>query len=585
MTRWFLGYLKKYRAGLALAAVFAALSGGLQLAGPLFLGRAVDALTGPGGVQKDELVKNLVLLAVFYVAGAVLSWLSPVIAGKTAAGTVTDIRTDTFSHMMKLPLRFFDTRRHGDVIARLTSDCENMYDGLSQSFVQLFSGIVAVIGTLAAMFMISPAVAAAVLCITPLSLVIARFVIMRTAKLFAGQQKIAGELAAHTEEIISGLSTVRDYSMEEQACAAFGEINARLYKVGRSAQFGGALVNPSTRLVNNFSYICVGLLGAAFAVHGITAGGWAMSTGVIATLLTYATQFAKPINEIAGVTTQLQNAAASARRIMDIQAEVPETDDGGLPALGDVRGAIEMENVSFSYVPEKPLIRGLGLSVAPGSTVAIVGPTGGGKTTLVNLLMRFYDPDSGVIRIDGTDVSGVTRDSLRAAYSMVLQDTWLFTGTVRENIAYGRPGADDAEIENAARQAFAHNFIKRLPKGYNTLLTEGGANLSGGQRQLLTIARAMLSPAPVLILDEATSSVDIVTEQYVRRGFERLMKGRTSFIIAHRLSTIRNADLILVVDKGNIVEKGTHAELISAGGRYAELVSAGNVDFLRRKLR
>ena len=575
MIRWFAHYLKKYKLTLALAVLFAALSGALLLVGPLFLGRAVDALTAQNGVKWEELTRNLVLLAVFYVSGAILSWISPVLAGKIAARTVTDIRRATFRHILDLPLRFFDTRSHGDVIARITADCENIYDGLGQSFVQLFSGIVTVIGTLAAMFVISPAIAAAVLCITPLSLVIARFVIIRTARLFAAQQKLTGELGAHVEEMFSGIRTVHEYSLEADAAAGFAEINTRLYKTGKSAQFGGALVNPSTRLVNNISYICVGLMGALFAVHGIRAGGWTMTVGVIATLLSYATQFAKPINEIAGVTTQLQNAVASAARLKEIQEETPESDDSALPELRGVDGAVEIEHLKFSYVPEKPLITDLSLSVSPGSVVAIVGPTGGGKTTLVNLLLRFYDPLSGTIRLDGTDTQTVTRDSLRDAFSMVLQETWLFTGTVRDNIAYGRPGATDAEVKAAAKAAYAHNFIKRLPQGYDTLITDGSGNLSGGQRQLLTIARAMLSDAPVLILDEATSSVDIVTEQYVQQGFARLMSGRTSFIIAHRLATIRHADLILVVDGGNIVEQGTHAELLAARGRYWELYNAG----------
>ncbi|MBO7406599.1 MAG: ABC transporter ATP-binding protein [Clostridia bacterium] len=575
MIRWFAGYLKKYKWSLALAVLFAALSGALLLVGPLFLGRAVDALTAENGVKWDELTKNLVLLAVFYVSGAVLSWISPVLAGKIAARTVTDIRNTTFRHILDLPLRFFDTKSHGDVIARITTDCENIYDGLGQSFVQLFSGIVTVIGTLVAMFVISPVIAAAVLCITPLSLLIARFVIIRTARLFAAQQKLTGELGAHVEEMFSGIRTVHEYSLEEEAAAGFGDINARLYKTGKSAQFGGALVNPSTRLVNNISYICVGLMGAVFAVNGIRAGGWTMTVGVIATLLSYATQFAKPINEIAGVTTQLQNAAASAARLKELQEEVPESDDSALPELRNVAGAVEIEHLKFSYVPEKPLITDLSLSVRPGSVVAIVGPTGGGKTTLVNLLLRFYDPLSGTIRLDGTDTQTVTRDSLRDAFSMVLQETWLFTGTVRDNIAYGRPGATDAEVKAAAKAAYAHNFIKRLPQGYDTMISDGGGNLSGGQRQLLTIARAMLSDAPVLVLDEATSSVDIVTEQYVQQGFARLMSGRTSFIIAHRLATIRHADLILVVDGGNIVEQGTHAELLAARGRYWELYNAG----------
>ncbi len=571
MIRWLFGYLKKQRALLAVSLLFAVLSGALLLVGPLFLGKAVDALTAEGGVKWDELGRNLAFLSVFYASGAILSYLSPLLSGKAAAGAVTAIRNDTFTHILRLPLRFFDTNPHGDVIARITVDCENIYDGLGTSFVQLFSSVVTVAGTLIAMFVISPAIAAAVLCITPLSLVIARFVVIRTARLFAAQQKKTGELGGHVEEILSGIRTVHENSMEDSAMKEFERVNSELYVVGRSAQFGGALVNPSTRLVNNISYICVGLMGAIFAVNGITAGGAAMSVGIIATMLSYATQFAKPINEIAGVTTQIQNAFASASRIIRIQEEVPESDDSRLPELPASKGGVTVEHLKFSYTPEKPLISDLSFEAEPGSVIAIVGPTGGGKTTLVNLLMRFYDPLGGSIRLDGIDTQTVTRDSLRNAFSMVLQDTWLFTGTVRDNIAYGCSGASDEQIKAAAIAACAHSFIKRLPDGYDTLITDGGGNLSGGQRQLITIARAMLCDSPILILDEATSSVDIVTEQSVQQGFANLMSGRTSFIIAHRLATIRHADLILVVDGGNIVEQGTYAELMARRGRYWEL--------------
>lgn len=574
MIRWILKYMKNHKALLLISLVFAVLSGALLLIGPLYLGKAIDALTAENGVMWDELVKYLGLLTVFYVSGAVLSYLSPMLSGKAAAGTVSDIRTDIFNHILKLPLRFFDTSSHGDVVTRLTADCENIYDGLAQSFVQLFSGVVTVAGTLIAMFLISPAIAAAVLCITPLSLIIARFVIIRTARLFAAQQKKTGELGGHVEEILSGIRTVHENTMEDHAMEEFRRVNSELYTVGKKAQFGGALINPSTRLVNNISYICVGLMGALFAVNGITAGGRAMTVGVIATLLSYATQFAKPINEIAGVTTQIQNALASAGRLKQIKKEEPEADDSGMAELTGVEGGVTIEHLKFSYVPEKPLITDLNLEAKPGSVVAIVGPTGGGKTTIVNLLMRFYDAQSGRIMIDGVDTMFVTRDSLRNAFSMVLQETWLFTGTVMDNIAYGCPGASDDQIKAAAKAACAHNFIKRLPEGYDTLITDGGGNLSGGQRQLITIARAMLCDSPILILDEATSSVDILTEQYVQQGFANLMSGRTSFIIAHRLATIRSADLILVVDGGNIVEQGSYAELMAKRGRYWELENA-----------
>ena len=369
MIRWLFGYLKKQRALLAVSLLFAVLSGALLLVGPLFLGKAVDALTAEGGVKWDELGRNLAFLSIFYASGAILSYLSPLLSGKAAAGAVTSIRNDTFTHILHLPLRFFDTNPHGDVISRITVDCENIYDGLGTSFVQLFSSVVTVAGTLIAMFVISPAIAAAVLCITPLSLVIARFVVIRTARLFAAQQKKTGELGGQVEEILSGIRTVHENSMEDSAMKEFERVNSELYVVGRSAQFGGALVNPSTRLVNNISYICVGLMGAIFAVKGITAGGAAMSVGIIATMLSYATQFAKPINEIAGVTTQIQNAFASASRIIRIQEEVPESDDSRLPELPASKGGVTVEHLKFSYTPEKPLISDLSFEAVPGSVI------------------------------------------------------------------------------------------------------------------------------------------------------------------------------------------------------------------------
>lgn len=572
---WIFKYMRRYRFKMVISGIFAILSGGCALAAPLFMGKAIDTMTGPA-VNTRALGEHLLILAAVYLAGSVLSWLSPVISGKTAALTAGDMRANAFRRLQRLPVRFFDTHPHGDLIARLTADCDNIYEGLSQSFVQLASGIVTVIGTIAAMFVISPAIAAVVLCITPLSVLVARFVVYRTARLFAAQQKLTGELNGCAEEMLSGLYCLHSYSMERDALGKFREINGRLYKTGRSAQFGGALINPSTRLVNNISYISVGLIGCIFAVRGITAGGWSMTVGTIATMLSYATQFAKPINELAGVATQVQNGLASAGRLRELEAEEPESDDSALPELAEMRvkaqeGTVDFENVAFSYVPERPLISELTLHAKKGGIIAIVGPTGGGKTTLVNLLMRFYDPDSGTICVDGTDTLNVTRDSLRDNFSMVLQDTWLFTGTVRENIAYGRPGATDEEIIAASKAAYAHNFIKRLPKGYDTVITDGGGNLSLGQCQLITIARAMLSDAPVLILDEATSSVDIVTEQYIQRGFATLMAGRTSFIIAHRLATVRSADLILVMVNGHIAEQGNHEELMAKRGKYYEL--------------
>lgn len=566
-------YLRKYRGLILLVVLLSVVTGLISLFAPYIMGKSIDAAVAGLGENKAYLVKCLVILGAFYALSALLSWLIPIISARIASETVEELRKVIFGRITKLPLRFFDTHPHGDIMTRLINDCECISEGLSQGLVQFVSCFVTAIGTVIAMLIISPLIALIVVVLTPLSVFVGKGIVVRSKKLYELQQKKTGELNGLAEEYISGGSTVRAYNMEDCAEDQFGTINEELRKTGLKAHFFSAMVNPSTRLVNNLAYICVGITGAIFAVSGFTGGGKVITIGVIATLLSYATQFAKPINEIAGVINQLQNAVASSARISEILSEEPESDkEAKMPAL-EKTGGIEFGKMSFYYSPDRPLMKDVSISVTPGSVVGIVGKTGCGKTTLVNLLMRFYDPVSGKISINGEDTSEYSRSSVRENFSMVLQDTWLFEGTVRENIAYAKPGASDEEIVAAAKSAHAHNFIKRLPKGYDTVIT-GENSLSAGQKQLITIARAMLKDGKILILDEATSSVDIVTEKYVSESFSYMMKGKTTFLIAHRLSTVRNADIILVMDKGNIVEAGTHEELCSSKGVYYNLLNA-----------
>ncbi len=563
-------YIRQYRRLLWTAVLAALIGGGFGLLTPMAVGRGIDYIVDRGNVDFTALIRILFLLAAFYLISGLLQWVVPLCANRMSYGTVAALRKDAFCKLNALPLRYFDTQKHGDIMSRITNDIDNIADGLTQSMTQLFTGVVTIAGTLVIMFILNPYVALVVLFVTPLSILAARFIARRSAAMFQAQQNRVGELNGYAEEMISSQRIVKAYGLEKDAAEAFGRINGELYKVGQKAQFYSSLVNPSTRLINHICYISVGVLSACFAARG---GG--MTIGGIASFLTYATQFAKPINEIAGVATQLQNAIASAARVFDLldaREESPEPAD--MPKLHAEAGAVAFDSVRFSYVPEKPLITGLSLTVRPDQVVAVVGPTGAGKTTLVNLLMRFYDVNSGSISIDGTNIAAVTRDSLRTSFSMVLQDTWLFTGTIRENIAYGRPDAAMEEIVEAAKASHAHSFIKRLPEGYDTVIQGSGGDLSQGQQQLLTIARAMLMDPPMLIFDEATSSVDIRTEQYIQRAFRKMMTGRTSFVIAHRLSTIRHADLILVMKDGDIVETGTHETLLAQGGLYTALYNS-----------
>lgn len=481
-------------------------------------------------------------------------------------GIVRDIRNEAFRKIEKLPLKYIDSNSYGEVVSRVIADVDQFADGLLMGFTQLFTGVVTILGTLAIMLTINIGITAVVVCITPVSFLVANFIAKKTFHMFRRQSETRAEQTALIDEMVGGQRVVQAFGYEENAMERFDEINERLQKCSLQAIFFSSITNPATRFVNSLVYTGVGITGALFAIRG------GISVGMLSCLLTYANQYTKPFNEISGVITELQNALACAGRIFELMEEEPQIPDAeDALELKDVRGNVTLENVSFSYVPDKKLIRGFNLSVKPGQRVAIVGPTGCGKTTIINLLMRFYDVDEGSIRVEGTDIRDVTRKSLRTAYGMVLQETWLKTGTIRENIAMGRPDATEEEIIEAAKAAHAHSFIKRLPEGYDTVVAEDGGNLSQGQKQLLCITRVMLCQPDMLILDEATSSIDTRTELKIQNAFAKLMEGRTSFIVAHRLSTIQEADIILVMKDGNIIEQGNHESLLEKGGFYAEL--------------
>ena len=551
---------------LLLGAVLCALVGNAALlAAPKLVGWAIDRIlptadTGPA----MSLVQLLLVIAVLYVAGSLLAWVTALLANLVANRTVRDLRVDLFGKLSRLPVGYFDTHSRGDLMSRFTNDIDAIADGLNQGIVQLVTGVITVVLTLLFMLTLDPWVTLVAVLVTPLCFVVGFAITRYGSRRFAEQSRTLGQLNGYAEEMITGSRTVKAFGYEDQAMEKFGSINDELYRCGYRAQFASALVNPSTRFVNNVAYVLVGVFGV---LSGLT-------PGVISSFLTYTAQFSKPFNEITAITMQLQLAVASARRIFQVIDEAEQSSDSDKPALAHPAGYIRFEGVDFSYTPDRPLIRDFCLNVEPGMTVAIVGPTGAGKTTLVNLLMRFYEIDNGAIEIDGQSIYAVTRDSLRRQFGMVLQETWLFAGTVRDNIAYGRPDATDEQVEAAAKAAHAHSFIRRLPQGYQSQIAEDGGNLSQGQKQLLTIARAMLLDPPMLILDEATSSVDIVTEQRIQKAFGRMMQGRTTFVIAHRLSTIRDADLILVLDKGNVVETGTHDSLLAQKGFYYRLYNS-----------
>lgn len=556
---------KKYLYFVIISAVLANI---FMLAAPYISGRAIDFIRGEGDVNFGMVIKISSVLLGVYVLNALFTWGMTVFTNHLSNRTIERMRSDAFKRLSRLPLSYFDNHSHGDIISRLTNDTDAVSDGLLQGITQLFAGLVTVIGSLAVMFSLDYKIALCVVAVTILCVFVSRFIAVNSGKMFRMQAAVTGELNGYVSEIVGNMKVVKAFGYEERSGEAFGEINSRLYDCGQKAQFYSSLVNPTTRYINNLAYIGVGVLGGLAAI----AGG--LSVGIISSFLIYATQFARPINDMTSILTQLQSATAAAARIFALTDEQPETDDSNRPELKLDGGEVVFDNVSFSYDKNRELIKNLNITAKKGQRVAIVGPTGAGKTTIVNLLMNFYGADKGAIIVDGQDIDSVTRDSLRKSFGMVLQDTWLFSGTVRENIAYGKADATDAEIEAAARAAEAHGFIKRLPQGYDTMITEDGGNLSSGQKQLLTIARAMLTDPEVLILDEATSNVDTMTERRIQRAFLKMMEGRTSFIIAHRLSTIREADLILVMDNGAIVEQGTHDELLAKNGFYAKLYNS-----------
>lgn len=561
-----LGFTKPYLGFLILSFFSAIVSVGLTLYAPVLIGNGIDLIIDKGNVDFEALMPIIIKLCIAVILSAFFSWSMTICTNTVSYRTVNDLRTAVYKKINLLPISYIDSSSRGDLISRVTVDTEQISDGLLQGFSQFLTGIVTIVGTIVFMISINAKIAVVVILITPLSLFVAAFITKISHDKFRERSAVNGELSGCIEELIGNQKVVKAFSYEDDAQAKFDEINGRLYVCGLKAQFYSALTNPCTRFVNGLVYAATGVFGAFSVLNG-----GAMSVGQIATFLSYANQYTKPFNEITGVITELQSAFASARRIFEILDEDPESsDENGLePTRSD--GNIELRNVSFSYKKDVPLLRNINLSVKSGQRIAIVGPTGCGKTTLINLLMRFYDVDEGEILIDGVNIKDMKRKNLRSLYGMVLQDTWLFTGTVRDNISYANPDASIEQIQDAAKTAHAHSFIKRLENGYDTELSEDGGALSQGQKQLLSISRIMLAEPSMLILDEATSSIDTMTEQRIQRAFAKLMKGRTSFIIAHRLSTIKDADLILVMKDGNIIEQGNHSELIEKGGFYNKL--------------
>lgn len=565
-------YTKPYTGFLIGALISAVINISLTLYGPVLIGRAIDNIIGAGSVSHGKMIPILITLACTIVISAAFQWVMAYCTNKVTYKTVRDLRAQTYRKINKLPLKYIDSHAHGDMISRIVNDVDQVADGLLQGLTQLFTGVVTILGTLIFMLTISPVITAVVVLVTPLSLFVAGFIARLSHKQFIEQQATQGELSGYVEEMVSGQKVVKTFHYEGRSEEKFNEINQRLYDCGVKAQFYSALSNPSTRFVNGIVYAAVAVIGSVCAITGHPGP---LTIGQISSFLAYANQYTKPFNEVTGVITQIQTAFASAERLFSILDETEEQPDfPDALILTEGNGNIDVENLYFSYRPEVKLIQNMNLSVQKGERIAIVGPTGCGKTTIINLLMRFYDADSGTIQIDGVDVKNVTRSSLRRMFGMVLQETWLFSGTVRDNIAYGTKKATDEQIITAAKAAHAHSFIMRLPNGYDTLISEDGGNISQGQRQLLCIARVMLFDPPILILDEATSSIDTRTEIRIQKAFTEMMNGRTSFIVAHRLSTIKEADLILVMNKGRIIEQGTHNQLLEKKGFYANLYNS-----------
>ena len=560
--------IRPYSVFVVCSLLVAAVSVAAQLYIPILCGDAIDKMLGKGNVDLAGVLHIAVSILVVAAVAALAQWLLSVCNNRITFSVSRDLRNEALRKIQTLPLSYLDSHPSGDIVSRMVADVDTFADGLLMGFTQLFSGILTIFGTLLFMLRENVPITLVVVCITPLSLVVAGFLAKRSYGYFQSQSTVRGRQTALVNEMIEGQKVVQAFGHEAESLAAFDEVNGQLQDVSLKAIFFSSLTNPATRFVNNIVYAGVGLVGALYAVRG------GITIGQLSVFLSYANQYTKPFNEISGVVTELQNALACAARVfelLDAEDQVPEAENA---AALQPDGHVQLQDVSFRYLPDRPLIEGLSLDVQPGQRIAIVGPTGCGKTTLINLLMRFYDVNSGSIKVSGTDIRDVTRASLRGSYGMVLQDTWLRAGTVRENIAYGKPDATMDEVIAAAKAAHAHSFIRRLPDGYDTVIAEDGGNISQGQKQLLCIARVMLCLPPMLILDEATSSIDTRTEVRIQKAFARMMQGRTSFIVAHRLSTIREADVILVMKDGHIVEHGNHDQLLAQGGFYAKLYNS-----------
>lgn len=562
-------YIKKYWFFLILSILLAAATVASTLYVPILIGRAVDCIIGAGNINYTRLFTIMGQMGIAIGITAVSQWLMNVINNRITFDVIRDIRDEAFRKIEILPLKYIDGHSHGDIVSRVIADVDQFADGLLMGFTQFFTGVITILGTLVFMFTIDVGITVVVVCLTPISLLVASFIAKRTYSMFKLQSEIRGEQTSLINEMIGNQKVVQAFSKEKDVQERFDEVNVRLQSASLRATFFSSITNPSTRFVNSLVYAAVGVTGALSAISG------RITVGQLSSLLSYANQYTKPFNEISGVVTELQNALACAARIFELIEEKPQIPESkNAVHLENVTGNVKIENVNFSYVPDHKLIENFNLEVKPGQRIAIVGPTGCGKTTMINLLMRFYDVDSGSIQVENTDIREMTRNSLRKGFGMVLQDTWLKTGTIRENIVMGKPDATDEQIIEAAKASHAHNFIKRLPNGYDTVITEDGGNLSQGQKQLLCITRVMLCKPPMLILDEATSSIDTRTEIQIQKAFDTLMEGRTSFIVAHRLSTIQNADVILVMKDGNIIEKGNHKTLLAANGFYAKLYNS-----------
>jgi ATP-binding cassette subfamily B protein len=569
-----LHYLKPYRGLVLLSILLSAVTVALTLYVPVLIGRTIDHIIGPGRVDFPAVLDLLLKIGIIVGITAAVQWLVNTVNNRITYQVIRDVRSRAFCRLQVLPLRYLDSHPTGEIVSRVIADVDQFADGLLLGFSQLFTGAVTILGTLGFMLSIRPGIAAVVVLLTPLSFVVARFISSHTYQFFRAQSETRGEQTAFIDEMLGNQKVVKAFGREKKSTETFDEINSRLEKCSLKAVFYSSLTNPCTRFVNNVVYAAVALTGALVCLS--TAGtASAFTVGSLSALLSYANQYTKPFNEISGVVTELQNALACADRIFRLISEPAETPDApDARVLADVEGRVDLKDVAFSYSPDQSLITGLNLRVRPGMRVAIVGPTGCGKTTLINLLMRFYDVDQGSISVEGTDIRGITRRSLRAGYGMVLQDTWLRAGTIRENLLLGKPDASEEDILAACKAAHAHSFIRRLPQGYDTVIGEDGGQLSQGQKQLLCIARIMLCLPPMLILDEATSSIDTRTEIQIQKAFTAMMEGRTTFIVAHRLSTIREADVILVMRNGRIVEQGRHEDLLAQNGFYASLYNS-----------